>query len=912
MSVRLLILDVRYLCLALLLLLLGAPVSAAALTPVTQVEGISEYRLANGLRVLLAPDPSKPSTTVNITYLVGSRHENYGETGMAHLLEHLLFKGTPKNPDIDSEFTRRAMMSNATTWFDRTNYFETFPASNANLQWALQMEADRMLHARLRKADLESEMPVVRNEMEGGENDGFTILLQRMAATAYLWHNYGKDTIGARSDVEHVDINRLRAFYQRYYQPDNAVLVIAGRFDEARAKQWVAQSFGALPKPARKLPRLYTREPQQDGEREVTLRRAGDTQLLGALYHVPDGAHPDSAALALLLQVLGGTPNGRLHRQLVESGLASEISALHYALFDPAYVAFAAKASGDADAGKLRQAMLQVLEGVATQPVAEDELNTARAAWLNQFEQIVADPANLALNLSDYVARGDWRLFYLERDRVEALQAADLQRVAQAYLLPSNRTLGHFVPDNAPQRADIPPRSNPAAMLQHYAGKAAPTLGEAFDPTPAKIEARIQRSRLPGGLQLALLPKRNRGDQVTLALQLHFGDVNSLQGQATAGEAAVRMLQRGTQRKDRRQLAQALDQLRANLSIHGNAQGLSLLLQVRRSNLDATLTLLAEILRQPALAPAEFAQLQQEWLNQLAEARNDPMTLGYNVLTQRLDPYPAGDIRHVASFDEQIEAVRNLQLAQVSRFHADYFGAAAAQLAVIGEIDGSALGTRLQQLLGDWQPKFAYQRVPDPYRPVAPVALQLNTPDKASAWFSAALPLPLSDASADYPALLLANYVFGQGGGLNSRLMLRLRQQEGLSYGAGAELIAGSDEASGAWQMSASCAPQNFARLKAAFGEEFQRWVQQGISQQELRDARSGLLKEMHLARSDDAVLAGMLLEQLRLGRTLDFTAQLEKQLAALPLDQVNASLRRIMGNAGLLTVAAGDWEPHK
>jgi zinc protease len=142
------------------------------------------------------------------------------------------------------------------------------------------------------RADLESEMPVVRNEMEGGENDGFTILLQRMAATAYLWHNYGKDTIGARSDVEHVDINRLRAFYQRYYQPDNAVLVIAGRFDEARAKQWVAQSFGALPKPARKLPRLYTREPQQDGEREVTLRRAGDTQLLGALYHVPDGAHP--------------------------------------------------------------------------------------------------------------------------------------------------------------------------------------------------------------------------------------------------------------------------------------------------------------------------------------------------------------------------------------------------------------------------------------------------------------------------------------------------------------------------------------------------------------------------------------------------------------------------------------------
>lgn len=912
MSARLLLRHVAAVVCTFTLTATFVPATAAPLRPVTQVEGISEYRLDNGLRVLLAPDPSKPSTTVNVTYLVGSRQENYGETGMAHLLEHLLFKGTPKNPDIDSEFTRRAMMSNATTWFDRTNYFETFPAGNANLQWALQMEADRMVKARLRKADLDSEMPVVRNEMEGGENDGFTMLLQRMAATAYLWHNYGKDTIGARSDVENVDIDRLRAFYQRYYQPDNAVLVIAGRFDEARAKQWVSQYFGALPKPMRKRPAIYTQEPQQDGEREITLRRAGDTQLLGALYHVPDGAHPDTAALVLLQHVLGGTPNGRLHQQLVEAKLASEISALHYALYDPGYLMFTAKASGDSNAAALRKVLLQALEGIASQPITEQELNTARAAWLNQFDKIIADPTTLALNLSDYMARGDWRLFYLERDRIEALQVADLQRVAQTYLLPSNRTLGHFVPDNAPQRAAIPPRSDPAKMLQHYAGKPAPTVGEMFDPSPANIEARLQRSTLPGGLQLALLPKRNRGDQVTLALQLHFGSLDSLAGRSLAGEAAARLLQRGSKTRDRRQLALALDQLRASLAIQGDAQGLSLMLQVRRENLNAALDLVAEMLRQPAFAPSEFEQLQQEWMTQIAEARNDPVALGHNVLAQHMDAYPVGDVRHVFSFEEQLQQVKQLQLAQVTQFHADFYGASAAQLALVGQLDPAEITARLQRLFGDWRAQQPYQRVPDPYHPVTPVALKLSTPDKANAWFSAALPLPVADTSPDYPALLLANYVFGQGGGLNSRLMLRLRQQEGLSYGAGADLSVSSDEANGEWQMSATCAPQNFARLSTAFDEEFRRWVNQGISQQELRDAQSGLLKEMTLARSDDGMLASLLLQQLRLGRTLDFTAQLQQKLATLTRDQVNASLRRVFGDAALLTVAAGDWETKK
>jgi len=234
-------------------------------------EGITEYRFANGFKLLLLPDNSKPTVTVNMTYRVGSSHENYGETGMAHLLEHLMFKGTPRYPAIPQEFNKRGMQINGTTALDRTNYYEFFQASDDNLQWAIAMEADRMLHSNIAQKDLDTEMTVVRNEFESGENSPTGVMYKRMQGVAYDWHSYGKPTIGNRSDIEHVKIENLQAFYRTYYQPDNAVLLIAGKFDQDKALQWVNQSFGSMPKPTRKLPDFWTVEPTQDGERTFTV-----------------------------------------------------------------------------------------------------------------------------------------------------------------------------------------------------------------------------------------------------------------------------------------------------------------------------------------------------------------------------------------------------------------------------------------------------------------------------------------------------------------------------------------------------------------------------------------------------------------------------------------------------------------
>src|SRR5205814_2098379 len=292
---------------------------------VATVEGITEYEFANGLRLLLFPDASQSKVTVNMTVLVGSRQEGYGETGMAHLLEHMVFKGTPRHPKVPKALQEHGAQFNGSTSSDRVNYFETLAATDENLEFALDLEADRLVNSYIKQEELESEMTVVRNEFERGENSPGAVLSERIAAAAYDWHNYGKPTIGNRTDIERVPIENLRAFYKKYYQPDNIVLIVAGKFEEQKALALVEKYFGAIPRPERKLPITYTEEPPQDGERLVTLRRVGDVSAVRVAWHIPAAAHKDTAALEVLAGILRTEPSGRLYKELVETKKASSV-----------------------------------------------------------------------------------------------------------------------------------------------------------------------------------------------------------------------------------------------------------------------------------------------------------------------------------------------------------------------------------------------------------------------------------------------------------------------------------------------------------------------------------------------------------------------------------------------------------
>ena len=865
-------------------------------------EGISEYRLANGLTTILIPDNSQDTITTNIVYLVGSRHEGYGEAGMAHLLEHMLFKGTPSHPNIKSELLTRGARYNGTTSFDRTNYFQTLTAQGDNLSWSLSLEADRMINSYVSKKDLDSEMTVVRNEFESGENSPFSVLRERMGATAYLWHNYGRSVIGNRTDIENVPIERLQAFYRQYYQPDNAVLIVAGRIDPAETLRLVAKHFGPIPKATRKLQTTYTGEPTQDGERQVVLRRAGNVQIVSTMYHIPPGTHADYAALDIFTQVLSAVPAGRLHKALVETGKAASIFGVERQQREAGAAYFGASVRQDAAVDPARDTLLETVEGIARQPVTDAEVERARATLLGEIEKAANNSRTLAITLTEFVALGDWRFLFAYRDQIAKVKREDVQRIGLTYFKRDNRTLGMFVPTEKPDRAEIPAAPDLATVMKNFTGNAAVAAGEVFDATPENIERRLIRRQLSGGMRLALLPKKTRGETVIANLALRWGDEESKTDRIAACSIAGSMLARGTLKKSRTELRDQLTQLRANVNV--SLEGATV--ETIRSNLPAAFTLMAEMLRQPSFPVAEFDQLRESSRTSLDVQRADPSALASLQISRHLHPYPTNHWFYTPSIDERVQRLSAVTIDDVKRCHAELVGASNADLTIVGDFDADEMTRMAERLFGDWKSPRPYQRVPTRYFDVSAFNGSIQTPDKANAVYRAGMTLKLKDDSPDFPALVLANYMLG--GSSDARLSRRIREKEGLSYSVGSWITAGSEDAVGEFGVSAIYAPQNRERLETCVREEIGAALKEGFGSDEIEAAKKGLLQSRRVARNQDSTLAARLTGYLALGRTFEWDIAFEKAIAALSPATVHDALRRHISLERMSVVRAGDF----
>ena len=900
----------RLTTLTFLTLAVVTPAAAQEATRITEVEGITEYSLDNGLRFLLFPDASKPTATVNVTYFVGSRHEAYGETGMAHLLEHLVFQGTPDHPDIDQELTEHGARPNGTTSFDRTNFFETFPSTDENLDWALDLEADRMVNSFISKGDLDSEMTVVRNEMESRENSPFGMLRARTLATAYLWHNYGKDIIGARSDVEGVPIERLQAFYRKYYQPDNALLIVTGKFETERALELITEKFGRVPRPDRSggntLWETYTREPVQDGERTVTLRRVGDVQIVLMSYHVPPGSHPDYAAIDILAQVLGDQPSGRLYRGLVEPGMAASAGAFSQQLREAGPLLTYAQVRTEDDLSAAVTAMNDVLVEALSSPVTEEEVDRAKTALLNGFERTFNNPERIALQLSEWASMGDWRLFFLHRDRIEAVVPGDVNRVAAEYLKPDNRTVGFFYPTDDPDRAEIPDLPDLASALDGYTGREATAAGEAFDPSPSNIERRTTRYSLANGMKVALLPKETRGNTVNARFRVILGDEEALTGRGMAGSLAGQMLMRGSSGHTRQQIQDELDAMQATGSVGGSlSQGFGGV-QTIRENLGGVLRLMAEIVREPTFPEDEFETLREQQLAGLEQQRSDPAALAQTALGRHMNPVPPGHPNYTATVDESVAALEAVTLDEARAFHREFYGPQLGTLAVVGDFDPDEIRGVIEEAFGDWESPYPATRISTEFFDAPAQVLQIETPDKANAFLFVQQNLALRDDHEDYPALTLIGYMIG--GGFNSRLVERIREQDGLSYAVAGGISGHPIDENGTFLAYAIQAPENVERVEAALREEIQKVLDDGFTDEELNLAKLGYLQSRELARAQDGNLVGMLTQALYFDRTLEWDSEFEAQVQNLTVENVNAAVRRHLDLSKMTFVKAGDF----
>ena len=881
--------------------------TAQAQQKVTSVEGITQYTFPNGLQVLLFPDNSKPKLTINITYLVGSRHEGNGETGMAHLMEHMLFLRTKSGKDIKKELTDRGANWNGTTWYDRTNFFETVTASDDNLNWGIELESERMTNMRIEKALLDTEMTVVRNEFEMGENSPFNMLYQRTLEAAFTFHPYGKPTIGSRSDIENVPIERLAAFYQKYYQPDNALLTIAGRFDSARALELVGKYFGPIPRPARKLGNTYTVEPPQDGERQVTLRRVGDNQGISVVYHTPAATHPDTPALEVLATILGDTPSGRLHKALVENGKAVGVSTDENTLHDPGFLMASVRLKNDQSLEEARAITLETISGVVSEPPSRQEVERAKARMLKQIELDLNDSESIGLYISEYAASGDWRLLFLDRDRIRNVTEEDVARVARTYLKDSNRTVGVFIPTKTPDRTEVPAGPDPAVLLKDYKGGAPIAEGEVFVPASANIEGRMVRGKLPDGAHLALLPKKTRGGSVHAQILLEFGDEHALFGKSAVAQLTAAMLMRGTRNKTRQQIQDESDRLKTRLYVYGDGGSVTAAVETIDANLADALRLAAEVLRDPGFPENEFKQLQQERIGQIEANRSEPQYLARIEIDRLMRPYPRGDIRYTGTIDEQIEDLRKVTLDDVKKFYAQFYGASHATVAINGQFVTGEMQKLAGDVVGNWSSPLGFTRIPAPYQKVDAADRKIETPDKQNAMFEARLNIKMKDDDPDYAAMLVANYIFGGSGA--SRLFHRVRDQEGLSYGIGSGFWVPPKEEGATLSVYAISAPQNTPKVEASFRDELSRAVKDGFTAAEVAGAKKSWLEEEMVYRSDDDGLLSEIVDDERYDRTFQWQADLERKVAGLTAEEVSAAFRRHVDPASFTFVKAGDFK---
>ena len=875
------------------------------------VEGIKEYSLKNGMKLLLIPDGSQSNMVVNIVYNVGSKDEGYGEKGMAHLLEHMLFKSTKNMGDIKKQLSDKGGAANGTTYFDRTNYYEIFPSNDENLKWAIQMEADRMINATILQTDLDKEFSVVRNEFEISENNPTRVLMDKVYSTAYMWHNYGNSTIGSKEDIERVKASTLRKFYEKYYQPDNATLIIAGKFDEDNALKYVTQYFSVLPKPTRELGGTYTVEPAQDGEKLIELKRVGESKIIAAAYHTAAYADKDYAALAALGEILTANPSGYLYKNLVDTKKVSSIWYYTPESRDAGLMYFNFDVLKDKDLAVTQDAVKAELDKVATIKYNDEDLNRAKSKLLKQIDDTKNNTIGFAISLTEIVGAGDYKLAFLYRDNVEKLTVADLNRVAEKYFKANNRTIGLFIPSAneirvkpAEYRAD-----QIAALTGNYKGKALEKEAAPFEASITNLKKNLTEGVLSNGMKYGLINKEVKGDKVLATFKLPVGNEKDLAGKNEIGLMTAELLKAGTKTKTKEQIQDRLDQLKSSINASFSGQNLVISLSTYKDSYVEVMDILRDLLANSVFPQNELEKSIAEYKTYLDGESKDPQTIAQNELERLASPYPKESIFYTASLQEQINEVTKVTRDQIVDFYQNILGANNGVGTIVGNVDGKTAVSSLENTFGKWTAKSKYTEVKPTYFETKKADKKFLTPDKENAVALGTNSFKMDQKNPDYPALVLANEILGSGGFLSARLPMRLREKEGISYGVGSfiRIPVSNDVAS--WGYYALLNPTKRDAVEKAVKEEVGKALKEGFTADEVVTNKKSYANIQKTMLGMDNTLINLVNKKLQYGVPLDDYDTLSAKIQTLQVDDVNAALRKYLSLDRVTSVYAGDFD---
>ena len=929
--------------------------------------GIHEFKLtANGLRILLVEQHATPVVSTTMVYHVGSRNEAVGYTGATHFLEHMMFKGTTRHDPLkkngfDDLLKAVGGINNATTWYDRTNYFEVVPSNN--LELCIELEADRMRNLLLRESDREAEMTVVRNELERGEDDPDELLDTSLFATAFREHPYHHPVIGWRSDVEGVPTARLKKFYDDFYWPNNATIIVIGDLEIESALEVISRHFSDIARSSEDFPPVYTVEPPQEGERRFVVRRGRDLPRAIIGFHVPECLSEDTYALDVAETILGdgSKTSSRLYKALMDTGLASNVNAMNYSLKNPGLFVLTAQAAMKSSPEKLEKAILLELERMKTEPVSDDELKRAQQSLYKSQMLATSDPLRFSSHLTEALAVADWPWWLEYPAKIKKVTKEDVLRVCKKYLQEDNRTVGYYFPkpgksseeedgdddeqeeggvsevrkyselenssstekgaapdaesgttatpqDSGDQKQVLKIKERVLKVTEKTASKRGESASKAGRAASINIAKRVERVVLDNGLTLMLLPLPGSGT-VAISGKILAGDCFASQDKSQIPYLVSETLTRGSSKFTKEALSKELENMGASLELYTSNFWSEFDTEVVKEDLPRLMEIIEDVLIRPTF-PAKEIDLEKKLReSDLQEDMSDTGEVSWNKLVRAL--YRPESAFYEKDFKSQVDELKTIDRKDLEQFHKTNYKPVNMVLALVGDIDPESIEKTCKKLFGSTASSGAKKNsvkitASETNEIKTGEEIRTNLPDKANVDVSIGLPLPLSIKSDEYFAAVIANAALGYDS-FATRLA-PLRDEYGLTYGIYSS-IDDPTQPYGPWTIRYTVNPKNLKKANEIVAKILKDYKEGGITEAELTREKAHLSGVYSVYLRSARHIASRLSFYEAAGVGPDYIDGYPQKLEAVTISEVNAVIKRYFDLSKAVTSISGTIE---
>ena len=856
--------------------------------------GIKEYTMtSNGLRVLLKQDNTAPVATFMVTYEVGSRNEAIGYTGSTHLLEHLMFKGsrkfnTKKGNSVFQTLQSLGARMNATTWLDRTNYFAVLPSEH--LETLIEIEADRMRNAYIKEEDRQSEMTVVRNEFERGQNSPSGVLDENIWATAYQAHPYHHSTIGWKEDIENVSIERLREFYDTFYWPNNATAIAIGDFTEKDALSMIKKHFGKIRKSTKPIPEVYTAEPKQEGIRTITLKRAGQQGIVGVAHKTPAATHPDAPAFMVLSSILSSGKNSRFYKNITDKGLTTSVYIWDSLFRDPGLFTVYANLSPDVDHKTVEKAVVDEYEKIKKDGVSDEEVKNAQTQLIASMKFRQDGSYAIASGLNEAIASGDWTLYTTYNEKIDTVTKEDVQRIVKEYFKEDLSTIGYFIPLGAGgQNKKLATKAKDLEnmKLKHYSEEEELLSSKVVDTEPVE------------GVRLLTL-KRGSG-VVTLTGSMLGGDIYASENARTADMVAA-MLDQGTTNMTKFEISAQLESAGARLGFFNGQARVGFSGKFLSEDTKMVFDLLADQLKNPLFAEEDLNKAKKR---QVANYKRSKESTRGNATNNMLKAfYGTGHQNSPTDPDKAIEEIKKITPKNLKDFHSKNYGAGTMVIVAVGDVDHNSLESLIKEGFEGWKKSPLQEKKEDGTANKVSDKVYVTMQDKTSTDFLVGTALGIDRYHPDYLPLYVATHTLG--GNFSARLMQTVRVKEGLTYGINSSMRGFGNGNDGYWMVGGTFSPKLLSKGESSTLREIKKWSEEGITQKELDITKSTLTGGFQVGFDSTGGLAGGILDAIIVHGDLTYLDSYPERIKAITLDEANTAISKYIFFDDLYQVAAG------